>query len=350
MTNPRVLRYIDSSFWAMFPPAFESMRAIVESWAGLPHAAPRLSTSEQEAAITQAQAERPVQVYSAPSMIVVMSMFGIICPRIGMLEMSQEGVALDHWLARYKKTLSDQDVAAIVINSDTPGGNVYQVQETGDSIFSLRNQKQVVCVGTGMVASAGIWLASQFPERVASPSSQWGSIGVLMRHEDLSQAAEDAGVKFTYITSPRGGNKAEGNPFTPLTDESAEYYAAQCDEYYASFLASLSRGTGAKARTIDQDWGRGRMVSAQTALKLGMVNRIGTLQGEIDKLATQLSKRKNGMKAEHAQELTAFMAGVEEREAWDLAARDYEAAARDEQAAEEQRMIAARARLSLLGM
>lgn len=350
MSTSRVLRFLDSTFWAMYPPAYETMRAVIESWAGLPHAMPRLSPAEQEAAVLAAQADRPSQVYTSPSSIAVINMFGIIAPRTSMIEMSQEGCPLDMWSAKYRRALSDPDIGAIAVNSDGPGGSVFQVQETGDLIYGTRGQKPVVCVVTGMSASATFWINSQFPELVASPSSQLGSIGVLMRHEDISKMAEDAGVKMTYISSPRGGNKAEGNPFTPLSDETEEYYNAQCDEYYSSFLAALARGRSVKARTIDQDWGRGRMVGAQTALKLGMVDRISTLQAEIDKLAIALSKQKGKMRAEQEQELTAFMAGVEERQAQEEATILAERAALVEEAAEAERVAAARARLSLLGV
>lgn len=350
MSTSRVLRFLDSTFWAMYPPAYETMRAVVESWAGLPHAMPRLSPAEQEAAIIAARAARPSQVYTSPSSIAVINMFGIIAPRVSMLEVSQEGCPLDAFCAKLRRAQSDPDTGAILVNADGPGGNVFQVPETADMVYGMRGQKPMVCVVTGMSASATLWITSQFPEFVASPSSQAGSIGVLMKHEDVSKMIEDLGVKETYITSPRGGNKAEGNPFTPLSDESKEYYNSQCDEYYASFIATLSRGRGIKAKTIDQEWGRGRMVGAQAALKLGMVDRVSTLQAEIDKLAITLSKQKGKMRAEQEQELSAFMAGVEARQAQGEAMAQAAQAVLVEAAAEAEKIAAARARLSLLGV
>lgn len=350
MSNYRVLRFLDSTYWAMLPSAYETMRAVVESWAGLPHAAPRLSPAEQEAAVLAARADRPSQVYTSPSSIAVLNMFGIIAPRISMLDMSQEGCPLDAFCAKLRRAQSDPDTGAVLVNIDSPGGNVFQVQETADMIYGMRGQKPMVGVVTGMCASAAFWIGTQFPALVASPSSQLGSIGVLMRHKDISKMAEDAGVKMKYITSPRGGNKAEGNPFTPLSDETEEYYNSQSDEYYSAFLAADSRGRGVKAKTIDQEWGRGRTVGAQTALKLGMVDRVSTLQAEIDRLAITLSKQKGRMRAEQGQELTAFMAGVEERQAQGEVMAQATQVVIAEEAAEAERVAAARARLSLLGV
>lgn len=315
----RILTFIDQSHWAMLPSAYISMREIVKSWAGTPDSLPRLSPPEREAAISAAREDQPSRTYTAPSSIAVLSMFGIIAPRVGMIDMSSEGCPLDWWSSRYTKVMRDPEVAGVVINIDSPGGNVYQVPETADAVFSLRAQKQNVGVVTGMCASAAYWIGSQFAELVISPSAQVGSIGVLMCHHDISKAAEDQGVSVTYITSPRGGNKAEGNPFTPLSEETIEHYNQQSDLYYDPFLGTLSRGRGPKPKVIDQNWGRGRMIGARQALSLGMVDRINPLQVEIDKMALALLKRRpNSMRAGHFAELREFEMGATARlEQWE---------------------------------
>lgn len=315
----RILAFIDQSHWAMHPAAYITMREIVKSWAGTPDSLPRLTPEARNAAISAAREDQPSRTYTAPSSIAVLSMFGIIAPRVGMIDMSSEGCPLDWWMSRYAKVMRDPEVAGTITNADTPGGSVYQVQEAADLIFSLRAQKPNVCVTTGMCASAGYWLGSQFAELVISPSAQVGSIGVLMCHEDVSKMADDMGVTVTYITSPRGGNKAEGNPFTPLSEETIEHYNAQSDTYYTEFLAALSRGRGPKPKVIDQNWGRGRMIGSRQALSLGMVDRINPLQVEIDKMALSLLKRRpSSMKAEHFAELREFEMGATARlEQWE---------------------------------
>lgn len=303
----RLLSWVDSSYWMMHPPAYETMRAILTSWAGTPGAAPPLSRAEKDAAISAAQAAKPAPSYQAPSTIVVMSMFGIIAPRSGAVDdISQECCSLDMWAARYKQVMLDSNVAGVVINCDSPGGNVYQVPECAALIRSLRDLKPNVGVVTGMSASACYYLSAQFKELVCSPSAEVGSIGVLMRHNDISKMAEDTGLTVTYITSPRDGNKAEGNPFTPLAPDSAEFLNSRTDEYYNMFLSDLAEGrgiVGKSAKTmIDQEWGRGRMVGAAKALALGMVDRVGTLQSEIDKMAMSLSKAGGGKRMETEQQ------------------------------------------------
>lgn len=297
-TPSRLLSWVDSSYWMMHPPAYETMRAILTSWAGIPGGPLPLSRAEKDAAISAAQAAKPAPSYQAPSTIVVMSMFGVIAPRSGAIEdISQECCSLDMWSARYKQVMLDSNVAGVIINCDSPGGNVYQVAETAAMIRSLRDLKPNVAVCTGMSASACFYLYAQFRERVCCRSAEVGSIGVLMRHQDVSELMEELGVKNTYITSPRDGNKAEGNPFAPLAPESLEYLNSRTDEYYDMFLGDLAEGfeLGKSGKSkIDQNWGRGRMIGAAKALELGMVDRIGTLQGEIDRMAQSLSKAGGG--------------------------------------------------------
>lgn len=301
-SNDRLLSWVDSSYWAMHPPAFETMREIFASWAGAPGARLPLAREEKDAAIAAAQAARPALTYQAPATIVVLSMYGVISPRANMVDdISQECCSLDVWASRYQAAMMDSNVAGVIVKADSPGGNVIQVPETADLIYSLRELKPNVCVVTGMAASACYCLAAQFAELVASQSTEVGSIGVLMRHQEISKMAEEAGVVTTYITSPRDGNKAEGNPFTPLADDSKEYYNSRTDEYYAMFLAALARGrnlAGKDAATrIDQEWGRGRLVGAARALELGMIDRTGTLQGEIDRMA-KAKKAGSGVRSE----------------------------------------------------
>lgn len=293
----RTLHFLTEGYWAIEPSRFYNMLAVVEARCGigLP-----LTRTEKDSAISAAQAARAPTTYSSPPQIKVLSLYGTICPRMSYLsDVSQEATSLDAFIARYRAEMADPNTGGIVILIDSPGGNVFGVEEAGEVIYSYRDTKPNIGIVTGMCASAGLWLSTQFRELVACPSSDIGSIGVLMRHDDISARAEMEGVKVTFITSPEGGYKAEGNPFESLSPECEDYQRVRCGEYYQSFLKALSRGRGVKAATIDKDWGRGRMMGAKSALSLGIVDRIGTVQGEIDRMAQQVAKRGGrGMRAE----------------------------------------------------
>jgi signal peptide peptidase SppA len=285
----------------MWEPAFRTFLSVVE----MRCAGVLLSREEKDRRISEAQSlpihaeAQQASTTQAPQQIRVLSMNGTICPRMSYLsDMSEEGTSLQIFGAEYTRAMKDSNVAGIMVMIDSPGGNVFQVEETADLIYSYRDTKPNVGVICGMSASAGLWLPSQFRELVACPSADIGSIGVLMRLQDMSKMAEMSGVKVTYVEAPRGGYKSEGNPFTPPGDETIEHYTSRCEEYYDSFIKGLARGRGTKPKTVDRDWGRGRMMGAKSALSLGIVDRIGTVQSEMERMMAQVSKKgRGGMRA-----------------------------------------------------
>lgn len=296
-SGTRVLSFLDSATWAMDPSAYLSMREVVLRWAQLPGAPAPLSREDKDAAIAAAQAARPMPApssSSSSSSIALLSLYGVISPRAGMLDDISGGCGMDAFSRAYQSAMADSNVGGVIVAIDSPGGNVYQVPETADMIRSLRATKPNVGVVTGMCASAALWLGTQFAELVGSPSSELGSIGILTTHKDVSKAAEAEGVKVTIITSPQGGYKAEGNPFAPLSSDAAEFMQSRTDEFYSMFIDALRAGRGVHGNySIDKNWGRGRLLSAAKAVELGMADRVGTLQDEIANMAAAIARGGN---------------------------------------------------------
>ena len=130
-----VLGFVSGSYWAMYAPYYGTMCRIISSWAGVPGAPLRLSREQRTQAIVEAQSSRGVSLYSAPPNIAILSLFGVISPRSGAIDdISQECCVLDSWASSYRSVMMDNSIAGVIIRIDSPGGNVYQVQETADLI------------------------------------------------------------------------------------------------------------------------------------------------------------------------------------------------------------------------
>jgi ClpP class serine protease len=110
-----------------------------------------------------------------------------------------------------------------------------------------------------------------------------GSIGVIQQHDDLSEAMAKEGVKTTLITA--GKKKASGNPFEPLSEEAKGDAQAKVDTYYSMFLNAVAKGRGISAAQVRNGYGEGDVVLAQEAKRLGMVDRIETLDQAIVRVA-----------------------------------------------------------------
>ncbi|NJN53292.1 MAG: S49 family peptidase [Anaerolineae bacterium] len=189
-----------------------------------------------------------------------------------MSEMSG-AVSVQKFTAQFRAALRDPDIASIVIDVDSPGGQVGGVEELAAEIFDARGQKPITAVVNTLAASAAYWIASAADEIVISPSGQAGSIGVFLIHEDMSAALAAAGETVTLISA--GKYKVEGNPFEPLTEEARGAMQEMVNEYYGMFTKAVARNRGVKVADVRNGFGEGRVVGAGQAVALGMADLRG---------------------------------------------------------------------------
>jgi signal peptide peptidase SppA len=232
----------------------------------------------------------------AASVIAVISFFGIVAQHASQVDdiSGPGGTSTERVGNSFRSALNDPSVKAIVINFDSPGGNVSGVQVLADDIFNARGQKPVVAQVNSLCASAAYWVASSCDEIVMTPGAMAGSIGVYTLHQDVSKAVDAAGVKFTFISA--GKYKVEGNSFEPLSDEAAQASQSQVDAYYGDFVSAVARGRGVSTDDVTGGFGQGRVVKDKQAVKAGMADRVDTLDGTIRRLST--AKKTANTKAE----------------------------------------------------
>lgn len=176
----------------------------------------------------------------------------------------------------FRRLVNDRGIDAIVLDIDSPGGVVGGIEELVTEVYRARGIKPVTAVAQYLAASAAYWISTSADEIWVSPSGEVGSIGVFVAHEDIGGALDKAGVKMSLVSA--GKYKTEGNPYEPLTAEARAALQARVDDYYGVFVSSVARNRGVRVSEVRNGFGEGRIVNAQEALKLGMVDRIGTLE------------------------------------------------------------------------
>ena len=216
--------------------------------------------------------------------IMVIPVFGIIAHRMNIMMECSGGTSIEMLAKEFRAGLNDPDVGTIVFDFESPGGGVFGVEELAAEIRAGRERKPVVAVADVYAASAAYWLAAQASEISISPSGEVGSIGVWALHEDISRMLEMEGIKPTLISA--GRFKTEGNSFEPLSDEARAQIQKEVDAYYQDFVKAVALGRGVTQKTVKQDFGEGRMIMADEAPKLGMVDRIETLDQMLTRLKT----------------------------------------------------------------
>jgi signal peptide peptidase SppA len=179
--------------------------------------------------------------------------------------------------------MADDDVGAVVLDIDSPGGAVDGIPELAAEIRAMRDTKPIVAMSNTSAFSAAYWLGAQASEFFASPSASVGSIGVLSVHEDHSERFAQEGVKPTIITSAEF--KAEGNRASPLSDDARANMQSEVNAFHEMFVQDIVAGRMFAPDVIEADFGKGRTVMAKDAVGIGMIDGVGTFEDVIARAA-----------------------------------------------------------------
>lgn len=217
-----------------------------------------------------------VQEAATGNGVALIPVYGVLSQRMTMMSDLSGGTSYQSLTRSLHAALADDEVSAIVMEIDSPGGSVPGTMELAAEIRSLRGgAKPIIAQVNSMAASAAYWIASQADEIVVTPSGRAGSIGVYTVHEEISAALEKAGVKRTYISSTP--EKVEGNETEPMPEDALAFVQARVNESYQLFVAEVAEGRGVSTETVLADFGKGRVFGAKELLKRGMADTIATL-------------------------------------------------------------------------
>jgi signal peptide peptidase SppA len=235
-----------------------------------------LAASQDRAVSSSGGSGRETVIRTIPIM-------GVISRRANLMSDTSGGASIEDAQQAFRDALDDASVDAIVFAIDSPGGSVDGVEEFAAEIRAARGTKPIVAVADAQAASAAYYIAAAAQEVVVTPSGRVGSIGVVMAHEDVSEADKMDGRKITYITE--GKYKVEGNSHEPLGEEARGYFQSHAAEYYRMFVRAVAKGRGVSMETVRNSYGEGRQLLAQAALDAGMVDRIDTLDNTYRRIA-----------------------------------------------------------------
>jgi signal peptide peptidase SppA len=273
-TFPHIRRALAGKLWYVHEQKMQEMLAFLEIKLAGGSSVPEVIESIR--AVNQAAAARSQQTAARPGAIAVIPVYGLIMHRqMADISGGSSGTSTAVLSAALQQAVADPGVSSIVLDIDSPGGDVDGVDELAAEILIARKQKKITAVSNCLCASAAYYLAAQASEIVVSPSSLTGSIGVYTMHEDDSAMLEAAGIKLELIKF--GENKAEGNSLGPLSDSAREHLQQIVDTYGNAFEKAVARGRGIKQDEVHSKFGQGRVFDAKTAVRIGMADRVGTL-------------------------------------------------------------------------
>lgn len=293
MKYGHILAAMAAEIWAVDQLKLEA----IVGFLALQAAGEKLTAEEIEAKIAPQTARAIARREGA---VAIIPMQGVIANRMKLMSdiSAPGGVSSELLMQQLRGAIADDGVKAIVLDCDSPGGNVHGTDEVSALIAANRGGKPIVAQVNANCASAAYWMCASCDEIVMTPSSEIGSIGVYTIHDDISAALEKVGIKKTLIGA--GKFKAENAPFLPLSEEAQAYTQKRVDSYYAMFVDRVAKGRGVEAERVRNSFGQGRMVGASEAIALGMADRTGTMQDTLARFGVGSPAEGKGTKSSFA--------------------------------------------------
>ena len=273
--------------WALMPERLQAMSGILTRWsAGEPPSDETLFQVNTDRLIRDTR--KQIATASTGSGIAVLPLYGVVTQRGNMVDdISGPGsTSTQQFSAVLRQMLADDTVGQILIDIDSPGGSVYGVSELAGEIVKARAQKPVIAVANSLAASAAYWIGCSASEFYVTPGGEVGSIGVWQAHFDYSKALEEDGVKPTLISA--GKFKVEGNPYVPLDEQAQAFMQSRVDDYYNAFVEAVAVGRGVSISDVRNGMGEGRVLGAEAALAMNMVDGISTFDEVLSKMQTSI--------------------------------------------------------------
>lgn len=200
-----------------------------------------------------------------------------------------------------RQALENDDIAALLIRVDSPGGSYVASDTIWREIVKAKERKKPVIVSMGNTAASGGYFIAMPADRIfAQPATVTGSIGVVMGKVVIGDALDKLDITLDRVTF---GESA--GTFSSTTDFSPQQLARlnqMLDATYADFTAKAAQGRGRSVEEIERV-ARGRVWSGEDALAAGLVDELGGLSDAIDHIKTRI-----GLAPADTLELVAFPA------------------------------------------
>jgi signal peptide peptidase SppA len=169
------------------------------------------------------------------------------------------------------------DIQSVILNLDSPGGEVSGISELSKAIAKMNASKPVVAYVDDMGASGAYWLAVAARSIVASDTAKVGSIGIIATVIEGPEDAAEKKYRFVSSISPKKRPDLE-------TDEGRASIQTIVDDLGAVFAKAVAAGRGVSAEEVVSNFGQGGLLVAGRGLEVGMIDEIGTFEGLKDRM------------------------------------------------------------------
>jgi protease-4 len=198
--------------------------------------------------------------------------------QVGVVEV--QGIIADakETIRQLRRFRDDENIRAIVLRVDSPGGVVGPSQEIYREVAKTRQVKKVVASMGAVAASGGYYVVASADGIIANPGTITGSIGVIMEYTNVKELFAKIGLAPVVIKS--GDLKDAGSPVRDMTPKEEKYLQAFVQELHEQFVAAIAEGRQMEIDAVRQ-LADGRIYTGADAKSLGLVDRIGNLEDAV---------------------------------------------------------------------
>lgn len=193
--------------------------------------------------------------------------------------LSEEGISGIALSKEIREARQDSSIKAIVLRVNSPGGSALASELIWREVKLAADQKPTVVSMGNLAASGGYYIACAADSIVANPTTLTGSIGVFGLIPNANELIDGKlGIKNEVVNT----NKLSDMPSLTraLSDEEKQIMQEMVENVYSTFVSHVAEGRNMTYEQVDAI-GQGRVWTGENALKLGLVDKLGTLDDAI---------------------------------------------------------------------
>lgn len=224
--------------------------------------------------------EEVVRPSRTTAKIAVIGVYGVLYSEQGSNRAGTRRICLE-----LETAVKDPDVVAVLLDMDTPGGEVTASDEIHQAVRRCRGAgKPVVTCMRGVAASGGYFIAAGGDWIVANRLTLTGSIGVLIGATNYKGLFEKIGLQEEVYRSGPMKDMLSGS--RERTDAERAYVQTLVDHAYREFAAVVAAGRpglGSAEEVMRAEFGDGRILTGADAVRLGLVDQLGYFEDALAK-------------------------------------------------------------------
>jgi signal peptide peptidase SppA len=181
--------------------------------------------------------------------------------------------------------LEDSEVKSILLDIDSPGGEVSGLFDLVDFIYESREAKPIYAIANDHAFSAAYAIASAASKIFVNRTSGVGSIGVIATHVDISEMDKKEGIKYTTIFA--GDRKNDLSPHEPLSDEAISDLQKEVDRLHKMFVDLVARNRNISTAQVRAT--QAAMYFGADSVSLGLADEVANFNKCLQIIGARLS-------------------------------------------------------------